>query len=365
MISYDKWKMLNESFGGAMTLGMKTVPAIGGVVGAQNIEEENAETGDGEVVEPASVKDVPMKKKKMKKESFNFQKKGPDMGDEEEEEGDDDLPPEMGDEDSDEEGDEPDADDMGGLPDGDEDDMDSEEGDEEGDMPPALGGDDMGDEEGDMPPALGGDMTAMGGADMGGEDEMGMGGDECCPCQPGQKPIMKKLGMGAPMGGDMGAGLPPMESVQAEETIEEGYKKKMEAMASKYKKKMAAIGGEPMKKKMSADDEDYDGTGHMSKKCSSGMMKKKMASCDKPMKKKMVAPASNGKDAKAIKKHMAADVQKSATKKMHEDWFASVKGMLSSDPNEVHWDGISKNQLAPKPKAGEVGFAPQGKVGQE
>lgn len=42
MLTYKKWKQLNESFG-SVTLGLSTPSTLGGVVGAQNITPEEAE----------------------------------------------------------------------------------------------------------------------------------------------------------------------------------------------------------------------------------------------------------------------------------------------------------------------------------
>lgn len=91
MISYRKWKLMNESLGGP--LGVTTVPTLGIHSSIPSIEEakkkcnkmmdagklgdKDAETGDGEVVDAASVKDDPKVK--------NLDKKGGD----DEEEGDD------------------------------------------------------------------------------------------------------------------------------------------------------------------------------------------------------------------------------------------------------------------------------------
>jgi len=51
--------------------------------------------------------------------------------------------------------------------------------------------------------------------------------------------------------------------------------------------------------------------------------------------------------------------------KEEEEWRNSVTNMLGvSDINKKSWDGFSKVDTKAEPAAGEVGFAPQQKIGQ-
>jgi hypothetical protein len=79
------------------------------------------------------------------------------------------------------------------------------------------------------------------------------------------------------------------------------------------------------------------------------------------------------------KKKSKKTMQKEAFLDNDEEWMASIKSMLHSDPNQKYDDGFTRyyedalftpidtdnltQAIRPEPGAGEVGFAPQSKIG--
>ena len=45
------------------------------------------------------------------------------------------------------------------------------------------------------------------------------------------------------------------------------------------------------------------------------------------------------------------------------NWWNSIHSMLGHDSNEKHSDGLTNLPEVIKPSAGQVGFAPQGRIG--
>ena len=247
----------------------------------------------------------------------------------------------------------PDADVGGGAPDMDPDALGDEEmGDDDldpdaeglGDDDDAEGDEDMDDEEGLGDDEMG-DM-GMGGMDMG----MGMG-----PMGAGSPPP----GMGGPMGGgpDMGMGLggPPMKG--------KGKKappmmmKKMHMGGMKYMKKEAA---DPQDAKMKgqnrkngANDQNDCGPGPASKKTTTVRENKCCDKCGNMMGKKC------NKMTKEQREFNDSLMRQAGSLKFQQDelgYWVPVK-------NEDVLVQSKVTQRAEEPQPGEVGFAPQGKVG--
>jgi hypothetical protein len=236
---------------------------------------------------------------------------------------------------------EPDADDMGGPPDMDADDMDDE------DMDDAEGDDldadaDMGDEE-DMDDEEEGDED-MGddmGADLGDMGPMGAGSPPPGPPMKGKgkkpvPPMMKKMSMG----GGMSMPKPNMNMK---------YMKK-EAAADPQDAKMKA-----QNKKNGANDQNYADSGPASKKTTTVREAKCCEKCGHMMSKKCC------KMTKEEKEFNDSLMRQTGALKFEKDelgFWIPVKEDVLIQPQIKE-----QPQVKEEPLPGEVGFAPQGKVG--
>lgn len=325
LTGYKAWKMINESFNGSYSLGVKTPRSLG-MVGSK-LSEMGFGPHEEDDLDPETLAML----------GGDEDNQDPDLGDDLEG---DDL-----------EGDAFPPDDLGG----------DLEGDELGDE---LGGDELGDELGGL------DMGDELGGEMGGED-LGMGGDDLASLL-GQSP---SLGAGDEMGGEEDdlSGMGDLSAQYADLFGDDSLGGPPEAMGGDQGPGAPDFGGDEMDDEEFGDDEtededeeddedepeesESDKEGDKADAFAKKKSKKFMGKhCDDETmySKKFMSVGNKGAD--------LSDLTTKWMKKEDASFFNSLIGMGKGD---VHQKWSSNGQPVKKQvRPGQPGFAPQGRVGQ-